>query len=563
MSSSRTQPALAILVLTVVAYLPVTQAGYVWDDDVHVTHNQTLRDGEGLRRIWLEPGVNHQYYPLTFTTFWVEARVWGTGERGAVGYHLVNVLLHALAAILVWLILERLGLPGAWWVGLLFALHPVHVESVAWISERKNTLSAVLYLGAMLAYLRFTPPDEETDLRARDWKPYGLALVLFQGALLAKTVTATLPAALLLILWWRRGSLSRREVLCTLPMFALGVGLASLTVVLEQQAGARGAEFQLSWVERCLLAGRVPWFYLQTLVAPFGLCFSYPRWTVDAGAAWQYLFPAATVALLVGLWVQRERIGRGPLAAVLFFGGTLVPVLGFFSVYPFRFSFVADHFQYLASLGILALGVGLGAHLSADRRRAGIAAGALAAALFLGLTFARATVFQTYEGLLRDTLAKNPAAWKAHANLGILLATRGDHAEALASFEAAVGHKPDDPVLAQNLAQACARSGQSERADAEFLRAIALDPRWALGHARFADHLLATRRYDRAARRYREAIARGAKGKHEALWRTRLGVALWRGGRPREAEAELRRAIALDPSRPEPKAHLQRMLMER
>jgi protein O-mannosyl-transferase len=279
------------------------------------------------------------------SAFWLEHRLWGDAT---LGYHLVNIAWHALAAILVAMILRRLAIPGAHLAAAVFALHPVCVESVAWITEQKNTLSAVFYLGAALLYVHF-------DLSRRK-RFYFLALGLFGAALLCKTVTATLPGALLVIFWWQRGRLSwRRDVLPLAPFFALGAAAGVFTAWIERtMIGAEGARFAISAPERFLIAGRAVWFYLGKLVWPADLLFIYPRWHLDATAWGQYLYPAAALLWAAALWALRRR-WRGPLAGSLYFAGTLFPALGFFNVYPFLFSFVADHFQYLATLGIITV----------------------------------------------------------------------------------------------------------------------------------------------------------------------------------------------------------------
>ena len=331
-----------LLLATVIAYMPALNGGLLWDDDAHVTKPE-LRSLHGLWRIWFDLGSTQQYYPLLHSAFWAEHRLWGDA---VLGYHLINVLLHVTAACLVVFIAKRLSLPGAWLAGYVFALHPVCVETVAWISEQKTTLSAVFYLAAALTYLHF----DQTRRRSH----YFLALALFVFALLSKTVTATLPAALLVVLWWQRKRLSwRRDVMPLLPWFAVGATAGLVTAWLERRyIHAEGASFALTLVERCLLAGRVIWFYLGKVLWPVNLMFTYPRWKVDPAAAWQYLFPIGVFGLAGGLWLLARR-RRGALAGFLLFVGTLFPALGFFNVFPFIYSYVADHFQYLATLGIL------------------------------------------------------------------------------------------------------------------------------------------------------------------------------------------------------------------
>ncbi|HEX4342912.1 MAG TPA: O-GlcNAc transferase, partial [Verrucomicrobiae bacterium] len=327
-----------LVVATFIAYQPMWHAGFIWDDDAYVTNNQTLHDLNGLKQIWLEPKATPQYYPLVYTTFWLEYHTW---KLNPLGYHVVNVLLHALGSLLLWRVLKRLALPGAWLAAAIFALHPVNVESVAWVTERKNVLSAVLFFAAALAYLRF---DGLAESKKRLWTWWCAALLLFIGALLSKTVACSLPAALLLVCWWKKGRVTMADVLPLIPFFIMGLGLGLHTAWLEKHhVGASGAEWSLSFIERCLIAGRALWFYAGKLVWPSQLTFIYPRWQIGTGVWWQWLFPLAVLAVVVTLWRARKRLGRGPLVAVLFFAGTLLPALGFFDLYPMRYSFVADH----------------------------------------------------------------------------------------------------------------------------------------------------------------------------------------------------------------------------
>src|SRR5215469_1554199 len=270
-----------VLGATLIAYLPALHGGLLWDDDHHVTSPE-LQSLHGLWRIWFEPGATQQYYPLLHSAFWFERHFWGDA---VLGYHLVNVMLHAAAACLVIAIARRLELPGARLAGFIFALHPLCVEAVAWISEQKSTLSAVLYLASALVYLGFD--------RTRRRSHYLLALGLFVLALLAKTVTATLPAALLVVFWWRRGRLDwRRDALPLLPWFALGAAAGIVTASIERTSiGAQGPDFALSFAQRLLLAGRALCFYLSKVLRPSDLIFTYPRWTLNAGNWRQWLFP--------------------------------------------------------------------------------------------------------------------------------------------------------------------------------------------------------------------------------------------------------------------------------
>src|ERR1017187_5203871 len=348
----RLAAAAVIILITLLAYLPALHGGFIWDDEAHVTDCQALRTLHGLARIWTEPGAVQQYYPLVYTTFWVQFHLW---QLNPFGYHLVNVLLQAMNAILLWLVLKQLRVRGAWLAAVIFAIHPVEVESVAWITELKNVLSATFYLSALLAYERFQSWDVEKTGEARLWGFYGLSLGLYVCALLSKTVTCTLPAAILLLVWWKRGRIGGRDVGPLVPFFMAGTGLGLITAWTEKKfIGAEGMEWAFTFTERLLIAGRALWFYAAKVVWPENLIFVYPHWKIDSGQWWQWLFPLGAVVVAVALWMGRERVGRGPLTAMLFFAGTLGPALGFVNVFPMRYSFVADHFQYLASMGLIA-----------------------------------------------------------------------------------------------------------------------------------------------------------------------------------------------------------------
>jgi tetratricopeptide (TPR) repeat protein len=381
--------------------------------------------------------------------------------------------LHALAAILLWRTLAFLKIPGAWLAAAIFALHPIEVESVAWITERKNVLSAVFYFASALAYLRFVELGDAGSLGRRRRYFYLAALVLFEAALLSKTVTCSLPAALLLVRWWKKGRLERNDILPLLPFFAMGIGMGLLTAWLEKShAGAQGAGWSLTFAQRFLIAGHALWFYAGKLVWPAQLTFIYPRWEIHAGAWRQWLFPITAIAVVTVLWQARWRIGRGPLVAVLFFAGTLGPSLGFVNVFPFRYSFVADHFQYLAGIGLIVL---CAAGLSRLPRPI-----AVAPLLVLGwLTWQQVGIYQNLETLWRDTLAKNPDCWLAHNNLGIELEHDGKFDEAFEHYTAALPLAPDYPETYNNLGNALIREGQLDEAMKNYRKAIQLDPNFA------------------------------------------------------------------------------------
>ncbi len=491
--------AAALVAAVFLVYQPAWRGGPIWDDDQHVTRPE-LRSWHGLYRIWFDVGATLQYYPLVHSAFWVEHRLWGDAT---LGYHLVNIFLHATAALMAALVLRRLAIPGSYLAAAIFALHPVHAESVAWITELKNTLSAVFYLGGALAYLRF-----DRDRRTA-W--YLAALALFILALLSKTVTGTLPGALLVIFWWQRGRLSwRKDVLPLLPFFLLGAGGGMITAWWELKLNqCVGPEFDFTRVERFLIAGRALWFHAWKLFWPTNLTFIYPRWQIDSGEWGQYSFPLGWWALLAALWAMR-RWTRAPLAAVLYFSGTLFPVLGFFNLYTFRFSLVANHYQYLASLGIMTL-ASAGVALLLRRwplwpRRAGYVLCLMVLAALAGLTWRQSRLYANVETLYRTTLDTNPDCWLAYNNLGLVLAGRKQFDEAIADYEKALKIKPDFELAHLNLGVVLAGRGQTDAAIAHYQKALESRPDYAEAHNNLGLVLAGRGQVEEAVAHYRKAL---------------------------------------------------------
>lgn len=580
-----------LVALTAAAYLPALNAGFIWDDDAYVTGNRTLRDADGLRRIWLDLGATPQYYPFTFTTFWLEYQLWGPTPSG---YHAVNILLHALGAGLLWRVLYRLSVPGAWVAAAVFAVHPVHVESVAWITERKNVLSGACYLAALLVYLRFAAIGAGSTEQRSAGRLYAGALLLFVLALLSKSVTCSLPAVILLLIGWKRAVVTRRDVAALLPFFVLGVVMGLLTSWMERHhVGAAGDAWSLSWIERCLVAGRALWFYAGKLVWPGELTFIYPRWDIDARDPWAWLFPTAALLVVTAAWLLRRRIGRGPLVGLLIYGGTLLPALGFINVYPMQYSFVADHFQYLASASLIALLIAaatrawparqpeLGARSTRRpllRQFATAVPTGLLLVIFVFLSRRQAGVYENLETLWRDTLAKNPACWLAHNNLGVVLREAGRTNEATHHFEQALRLKadyglahfnlgtlladegrlesaadrirqglrfqPDEPQALNYLGRILAAQRRPDEAIQHYLRAIAQQPDYAPALFNLGS-LLADRGDNESAARYlQQGLAREPS---DAVAQHRLGEVLERLGQCQEAIAAYRAALRVRP----------------
>lgn len=459
--------AVPALVAFCVAYAPALGAEFIWDDDAHLTP-AGLRSGAGLLRIWTELGATQQYYPVLHSTFWLEHRLWGGSP---LGYHVATILIHLAAAWMLVRVLTRLEIPGAMLAGALFALHPVHVESVAWISEQKNTLSTLFYLSSALWYLRFDA--------SRDGRSYGLASLFFILALLTKTVTATLPAALLVLIWWRRGRVSCSRDLAPLsPWLVVGAGAGLFTAWVERTViGAEGAAFDLTGLQRGLLAAHVPWFYVGKLVWPAGLTFNYARWSINPSNLIHWVPLIALLLTLFACWRTRART---PLAVALLFLGGLFPVLGFFNVYPFQYSYVADHFQYLASAPILAVVAAVGSRLVPVVARLRFAPPACALALLGPLALLGREQSATYHDnltLFRATIARNPASWMAHNNLGRELMNERDRLpSAISHFERALVLRPTYPEAHNNLGLALTQLGRSREAIPHFRSALELKP---------------------------------------------------------------------------------------
>ena len=609
-SATRTLLLAAVLVAAlIVAYARAIGGEFLWDDDAHIGANPTVVGPLGLKEIWTSAHAN--YFPLVLTSFRLQHALWGLNPPG---YHVVTLACHIAAALLLWRVLAALAVPGAWLGAALWALHPVQVESVAWICELKNTQSAVFFLAAILCWIRWleareggrSPPGPAFPAAAR----YSAALLCAGLAILSKSSTVMLPVVLALCLWWRRGRI-RWGDLPPLAPFLVVSALAAGWTIWEQayRQQAYGDEWALSLPARFIIAGRSVWFYAGKLLWPAKLAFVYPRWHVNAAELSAYL--PALAAGAAGIALIRAR-SRGP--GVLFAGGCfvalLLPVLGFFNVYFFRFSFVGDHFQYLASMAPLAL---VGALLTRVSRTVRVAGGAAVLVAFTLLTARQSADYRDPETLWRATLARSPQTWMAWDNLGELLVRKGRFAEGIACHRRALALNPGDADAHHNLGFAALMTRDLETARAEFERALALNPRNARTHNGYGfvlaslgrtaeaiphyeialrilpDFTLARRnlamalaRSDRAAeaaRHYERLVATerdnasvhveyadvlGALGRwpdavthYEAALRlapatadtcARLGVALGQSARPNEALTMLQRAAELDPN---------------
>lgn len=492
-----------LLALVMVVYQPALRAGFVWDDDKYVTENPLLTAPDGLRQIWFSTHTQSQYFPLVYTTFRLERRLWGLNP---LGFHLVNILLHGINAILVWGVLRRLRVPGAWVAAALFAVHPVQVESVAWVTELKNVESLLFYLLAVLAWIRWVE-----RLGGGGWKYYLLALGAGLLALFAKTTACTLPVALVLVLWLRGERLSWRRVAQVAPFVAAAVAMGLVSVWWEGNLGTYNEETRLAFTfgQRVLIAGRALWFYAGKLAWPVNLCFSYPRWEVT-GADWRpYLALAGCAGAAVALWFWRRRLGVGVIAGIVFFVAALAPLLGFISLYTFQYAFVADHYQYPASIGLIAVFAGGVAAVSRRRGWPPLLTGAAQAILLavLGsLTWQQCGAYRNAETLWRDTLAKNPESWMAHYNLALELQDRGQADEAVEHYRLAVLHNPRHAKAESNLGLLLAAKGNLPEAIACYRVALQIAPDFAMAHNNLAVALASQGNYAEAVTHLERAV---------------------------------------------------------
>ena len=535
---------LALGLLVVVSYLPaMLWGGFVWDDNLCIKVDP-VREVSGLQQIWFSPSAieaeNH-YWPLVYTTFWLEHKLWGFDPTG---YHIVNVLLHLVNTLLLWHLLRRLAVPGAWVVAAVFAVHPLHVESVAWIIERKDVLSGLFYLGAMLAWMRFV---EQANPR---W--YVGSLVLYAAGLLSKSIVVTLPAVLLIWHWWKQGRVTSTDLLRLVPFFAVGLVIVLGDLSFYRSESPTSLDYSL--IERALIASRALWFYAGKLLWPSELSVIYPRWDIRVSdpLAWGYLI--AAVALVLALWHFRSRIGRGPLAGALFFAITLSPILGFVDYGYMNYAFVADRFQYLAGIGVMAVVIGAaacGAGRLPDLWQKGVLGVTAVVIVVLGLlTWRQANIWKDEETLNRHIIELNPEARNAHRHLAKALSNQERYEEALEPALIAVEQRPDYFRAHVTLGLILVELSRFEEAETHLRRAIELNSETHSTRLNLSDLLYNQGRYEEAL-----DVARAAVEQHPDSFASHglLGALLTELGRFEEAETHLRRTIALNPQAP--KAH--------
>jgi tetratricopeptide (TPR) repeat protein len=532
---------LFLVVAVILAYQQTWHAGFIWDDDAHLTENPCIVGELGIKGIWTTSAAT--YYPLVLTSFWVLHALWGLNP---LPFHVVNVLMHAACALLLWRVLRGLNVRGAWLGAALWSLHPVMVESVAWITELKNTQSCFFYLLAILFFIKWCKTRNLADGRTAGGR-YALVLLCAVLAILSKSSTVVLPVVLGLCWWWLDRRWRWRNVAWLSPFFAVSLA-ASAWTIWEQKyhSGALGPEWNQSLPERVVIAGKVIWFYLGKLCWPHPLTFIYPRWQIEALNPMAYLPVLAAAGGLLFLWLKRNGHQRSLFFATAYFVTALFPVLGFFSVYFFRYSLVGDHLQYLASIGPIALaGAGIDKVLSCFQKRATflrpVVCGILLSVLGL-LTYLQCTQYTDAEMLYRTTLSRNPSCWLVHNNLGMTLAVHGRVDEAIAYFQKSLAINPENTEAHYNLGIALADRGQFDDAIAHYRKALEIKPDYAEAHSNLGAVLAIRGQFDEAIAHFQKALA--IKPDFE-LAHYNFGLVLAGLGRVDEAIAHFQKALEL------------------
>jgi tetratricopeptide (TPR) repeat protein len=536
-----------ILILAVLlTYAPVWQAGFIWDDDAHLTANPCIVGPLGLKEIWTTSAAD--ICPLTITTFWVEHALWGLGP---LPYHLVNVLLQGACAVLLWRVLRSLRVQGAWLGAALWALHPVAVESVAWITEMKNTESGLFFLLSILFFVRWLRAKYLDGRTGESWN-YALTLLFAALAMASKSSTVILPFVLCLCAWWMEGRWHWRNLMSVVPIFLMSIAASALSIWTQSLALATGVtdpQWVRTWPERLATAGDTVWFYLGKLLWPHPLITIYPRWQIDAGQWVSYLPLLAAIVILAIFWLKRELWSRACFFAFAYFMAALLPVLGLINNPIFRFSLVFDHLQYLASIGPLALaGTGLVRFSDFVIPKKPWLQSTLCAGLLLILGMAswqRIWVYQSQETLWTDTLAKNPNTWLGHCNLGVVLFQKGQVDDAVAQYQKALEINPNYVAAHYNLGNALFQKGQLDQALAQYQKAIEINPNDAEARINLGNALFQNEQLDEAVAQFQRAIEINP---NDAEAHYNLGNALFQKGQLDEAVAQFQKALEIDPN---------------
>ena len=534
-----------LLVLAVIlTYLPVWHAGFIWDDDVHVTANPCVVGPLGLKEIWTTG--TWRPFPLVMSAFWVEHALWGLAP---LPYHLVNVFEHAICAVLLWRVLLGLRIPGAWLDAALWALHPLQVESVAWVSEMKNTQSCLFYLLTILFFVRWLRTSDLDRRSGSNWN-YGPALLFAALAMASKSSTSVLPVVLVLCAWWIKGRWQWRYLMRSVPLFLMAAVASAITMWPQAaDAAANTDSGARSWPERVATTGDAIWFYLGKLVWPHPLMAVYPRWQIDASQWFSFLPLLAFIIVLFILWLKRWTWSGPYFFALAYFVVALSPFLGLINQSFWRYSFVEDHLQYLAGMGPLAL-AGAGMVRLADFvipkkpwLQSALAGGGL---LILGLlSWQQVWTYKSKESLWTDTLAKNPNCWVAYSDLGVALSQKGQVDEAIAQFQKTLQINPNYAEAHYNLGNAFLKKGQVDKAIAQWQKALEINPNLSDAQNNLGTALKQKGQVDEAIVHYQKALEINP---NHAKAHNSLGNALLQKGQLDEAIAHYQKALEIDPN---------------
>ncbi len=575
-----------IAVAAFLAYYPSISGGFILDDDLYVTNSRIIKAQDGVYRFWCtaEP---YDYWPLANTTFWIEWRLWGMNPTG---YHITNLILHIVDALLIWIILRKLSIPGAFLAAMIFTVHPVNVESVAWISQLKNVMSVLFFLLSILCYLKHLLPSISDDIYSSrhttcadsahgvcgphsgadpahgvwglltgGW--YWLSLAAFVMAMLSKGSVIILPVLILGIIWWLRslGTVPisdstkmgrspsiRSDLLRTAPFFVLAAVLAVVNMWFQTH-GTGEVVRNAGFTERLLGAGGVVWFYLYKALLPFDLAFIYPQWNIETGNPLWWLPLSAVLIVTAVLWRYRSTWSRPFLFAWVFFCVALVPVMGIIDVGFMKYSLVADRYQHIAVIGVIAL-VSAGwsgwHRLTRIGARWTTAVAVLMVAAFTFLTCQQNGIYRDAISLYKAALAKNPNCLIAYYNLGVALYDTGKVPEAIESYRQALAIKPDYVNAQINLGGALLDLGKAQEAIVHFEQALRIDNDIPVTHNNLGLALLKTGRTQEAIEHHKQAIKLDPK---YADARNNLGYALYKSGRFQEAIEYYRQALDLTP----------------
>jgi len=525
---------------------------WLWDDDLLITDNYRMRSLHGLWEIWFA-SPTRDCWPLTSTLLWIEWRLWGMAPFG---YHAVSLALHVTSAFLIWHLLRRLGLRWAWLAALLFVVHPLMVESVAWVAEIKNTFSLPFFLLACEAWLD-----------AEEGKPlaYPRSILLYLAAMLAKTSTVMLPAVLLLYCWWKRQTLTRRELVRMVPYAVIAAGLGAITVYVQDPAFSQSAEIHIAPVdlgtpgERLLRAGAAIFFYLGKFLLPVGLLPIYARSALDAPAGLEALAFPCLALLLAGLWLRRKSWGRHALFGLGFFLITILPVIGLARMKYFEIAWVADHLVYLPIIGLIALLVAglesLAGRINLSLRPYGAIALAILALGLAGMSRAYVPRFASQKALWTYTVQGNPDGYIPRNKLAYTLLEDHRYNEAIQQYEIALRGKPDDAEAYCNIGICLMQTGQLDRAQACLEKAVQLDPAFANARANLGGVFLQKGRFAEAADEFQQVLRSNPEN---PSMRFELGATLLHLGRAREAVDQFEQVLQLNPDFPKIHAYLAR-----